>query len=832
MKLTLKNFRCYTDQTFEFDDDTITLINGPSGHGKTTILLAIQFALYGSSNHKYLVSHNKVSCEVTLCYKNFMIKRTKRPNILNVEIDGKLYEDKEAQVILNKYFGITNSSVFFMDLSTEQKMEFLEKIVNEDCDVKDLKTRIKNEISRLSKELAILDGQISNTESMLEIIQKPTKIEKPYFEGEVEPLREEEFILRRKQTIKQLEEENLIKIKYNDLMVELNVIQDEIDSLCYEGLNPTQQKEDLVKELDILKVKNNQLNKKKEDFLIVEESIKELEKFEDIKEGDLTTLTQKIQKLDQDIDLCIKFKDLQSINKLEAEYKDGYNQETLEHSEKVDFIHNQINILNNGRQSPKLKDSLKNLEQVYSKFEVAQTFISSNHKIEEIMDQITTLKSKFFKSFSCGKCNHSFLINMDTFEKVECGQMEKLCSFDQTTQRLNEPQSKIKNKLRQLEILKDKLKHDMEFVETINIYEIMAQIDQIKKRNELNEKLNNLGSFKPSSYLNKMEKKILKLRSSLPLDCKIGEAQRLGVQGLGVQDLNVLKDERRDLTIQLNTLTQRLMVKNNHLKKIQKRQDYDSNEHSQVVEGIERCMQAYVIVETQLEKFKNKERLEGKLSALKETKNNIKYNDQTIPRLEQLLIEINYGLEYHIHLTAYQNFQIQLRKYKKVKETLNNFILKKENMEQTYLKTLVFKQKVIEAEHESLEQIINTINSHLTILLQDFFSESFGDPIQIYLELVSEKRPQVNTIINYKGNRVDYKALSTGEYARVKLAFDLTFKEILGENIIMLDECTANLDQDLSTKIFNKIKATFPSKTILVVAHQVVMGTFDHILSL
>ena len=129
MKLTLKNFRCYTDQTFEFDDDTITLINGPSGHGKTTILLAIQFALYGSSNHKYLVSHNKVSCEVTLCYKNFMIKRTKRPNILNVEIDGKLYEDKEAQVVLNKYFGITNSSVFFMDLSTEQKMEqfFIEK---------------------------------------------------------------------------------------------------------------------------------------------------------------------------------------------------------------------------------------------------------------------------------------------------------------------------------------------------------------------------------------------------------------------------------------------------------------------------------------------------------------------------------------------------------------------------------------------------------------------------------------------------------------------------------------------------------------------------------
>jgi DNA repair exonuclease SbcCD ATPase subunit len=162
---------------------------------------------------------------------------------------------------------------------------------------------------------------------------------------------------------------------------------------------------------------------------------------------------------------------------------------------------------------------------------------------------------------------------------------------------------------------------------------------------------------------------------------------------------------------------------------------------------------------------------------------------------------------------------------------LSTFKTDKERLEHTYLKTLLFKQKVIEAEHESLQFVVNIINTHLSILLQDFFSESFGDPIEIYLELVNETKPQINTIINYKGNVVDYKSLSTGEYARVKLAFDLTFKEILGENIIMLDECTANLDQDLSTKIFNKIKNSFPSKTILVVAHQVITGTFDYIVT-
>ena len=38
-----------------------------------------------------------------------------------------------------------------MDLSTDQKMEFLEKIANVECDVKDLKNKIKLEISGLNE---------------------------------------------------------------------------------------------------------------------------------------------------------------------------------------------------------------------------------------------------------------------------------------------------------------------------------------------------------------------------------------------------------------------------------------------------------------------------------------------------------------------------------------------------------------------------------------------------------------------------------------------------------------------------------------------------------
>lgn len=816
MKLTLKNFRCYTDQTFEFEDDTITLINGPSGHGKTTILLAIQFALYGSTNHKYLVCHNKTGCEVKLEYKNFKVKRTKRPNILNVEVDGLFYEDKEAQIVLNKYFGVTNSSVFFMDLSHPEKMEYLEKIVNADCDVKDLKLKIKTEISNLSKELAILDGQISNTECMLNIVQKPEKIEKPdkdnFFRSNytLKNLEKDELMERKNQTINHIEIERNKNIKFNGLFEQKQVLEDEIISVGQ--INPEIESEinHLTKHLSNLKVKNNHLNKQKENFFIVEESLKELENYQNINGETLHELKEKITQTEIDIEQAIAFMEITTFNKQKDEFEALLDQEKLEWQEKVTSLHEQIDKLSNGIGEPQSIDVLK---QKKIKFEVAQTF-NLKYSLEEVKAQIEALKLKFFKSYTCGNCDHKIIINMDTLEQVDVNHMslDKNERFDST----------IKAQLKKLENLKDNINQNNEFMKTINIEELNAQIDHNIKYTELTEKLERIRSFKPSNSLIKMEKKIKKLSLTLPSD----------LADLKIKDLDLLKDEKRDLTIQLNKISEKLKIKDNLLKKIETKESYDEFEHSKIINEIESQTEALNLKQLELEKFKNKKRLEDKLEALKIKMEELNFNGENLPYLEVELQKINLGLQYHHKFDEYKNFQCQLKKYKKVKDTLNNFKISKENMEHTYLKTLLFKQKVIEAEHESLQFMVNIINTHLEILLKDFFSESFGDPIQIYLELISDKRPQVNTVINYKGNRVDYKSLSTGEYARVKLAFDLTFKEILGENIIMLDECTANLDQDLSTKIFNKIKGTFPSKTILVVAHQVVMGTFDHVLSL
>lgn len=111
-KLVLKNFRSFSYKEFEFNSNsggsnnsTTILITGPSGSGKTTIFLAIRFALTGEG--KKLVRNTKSSCTVILTMKSgIKIERMKGPGRLLVyHTDGKTYEDKAAQGIIDKHIG-------------------------------------------------------------------------------------------------------------------------------------------------------------------------------------------------------------------------------------------------------------------------------------------------------------------------------------------------------------------------------------------------------------------------------------------------------------------------------------------------------------------------------------------------------------------------------------------------------------------------------------------------------------------------------------------------------------------------------------------------------
>lgn len=198
LKLTLKNFRKFTSAEFTFDQQ-LSLISGKSGQGKTTIFMAIMFALNGEG--KKLPTYGKTSCSVTLVISNpnedtVTIIRTKRPNRLRVTVgSGKTLEDKEAQTVIDDLFPQyhmgymsqrTDSSKSFILMTPMDKMRYIEKMAFGGENVDQLINNCKELVKGRKNEMMLTTRQRETTERML----KDLKIDKT--DCDIEDLMEEE----------------------------------------------------------------------------------------------------------------------------------------------------------------------------------------------------------------------------------------------------------------------------------------------------------------------------------------------------------------------------------------------------------------------------------------------------------------------------------------------------------------------------------------------------------------------------------------------------------------------------------------------------------------
>ena len=170
MRLELVNFRCWKKRTFEFRDEGLVLLSGESGAGKTSILLAIYFVLYGTGTK--IISFGEKKCSVRFIFNGFDITRTKGPNLLTLttDSDNKYYENDVAQEIITKRFGtnftltsfITQKSVqSFLNLGPTDKMNFLEQLSLGDEDISGIKKRVKE---RMKEKKEILQQKVGQLE--------------------------------------------------------------------------------------------------------------------------------------------------------------------------------------------------------------------------------------------------------------------------------------------------------------------------------------------------------------------------------------------------------------------------------------------------------------------------------------------------------------------------------------------------------------------------------------------------------------------------------------------------------------------------------------------
>lgn len=112
MKITLVRFRCYKDtHVREFKLSKLTLIDGDSGSGKTTILEGVLWCLFGGMQHIYPSGTSGSATNQTCVLIEFpelgglAIRRMQPPCTIDVQVNGTILSGVEAQAYIESVFG-------------------------------------------------------------------------------------------------------------------------------------------------------------------------------------------------------------------------------------------------------------------------------------------------------------------------------------------------------------------------------------------------------------------------------------------------------------------------------------------------------------------------------------------------------------------------------------------------------------------------------------------------------------------------------------------------------------------------------------------------------
>lgn len=183
------------------------------------------------------------------------------------------------------------------------------------------------------------------------------------------------------------------------------------------------------------------------------------------------------------------------------------------------------------------------------------------------------------------------------------------------------------------------------------------------------------------------------------------------------------------------------------------------------------------------------------------------------------------GLEQNLqHALKYERYRDAYLRYRKVQKAYKELHLKLQNHSELQQYTLKFYQS-------RLEPTLLNINT----LTDDFLRTLFALPIEFRLSSYREGqqfRQRFNFNITYKNTEYSISELSGGERMRVSIALTFALFYHRDQPFIIFDESLASLDAETSKTIIEFIQQYFPDKIVLIAAHNVVHGNFDHVVQI
>jgi DNA repair exonuclease SbcCD ATPase subunit len=183
---------------------------------------------------------------------------------------------------------------------------------------------------------------------------------------------------------------------------------------------------------------------------------------------------------------------------------------------------------------------------------------------------------------------------------------------------------------------------------------------------------------------------------------------------------------------------------------------------------------------------------------------------------------------WEMFLVRQKEYEINLQR----QQEMENIAQELTHLEKRMNAMTELRQLILKTESEWIELKIAEISR----LVNVYAEEMFVEPISVQLRMTKKTQTQTEKVqvqleVFYKNMNCDISLLSGGEQARLNLAFILAFAHVFHSPLLLLDECTSNLDQELTTTVLEHIEAVGIPKVVLI-AHQIVEGNFTQILRL